>query len=149
MEIRRAELKDLPIVVKMKMEMFREVGAISSLQENAEDKIKEIYGQLYHEDKCCHFLLYENNDVVAIGGALIKEDVPYCFFKTPYYGYVVDVYCIPSERKKGYATQVMEKLIEWLERKGCHKVKLMPSEVGRIMYNKLGFCSSGEMEKKI
>jgi hypothetical protein len=29
------------------------------------------------------------NVVIAIGGAVIKEDVPFCFFKTPYYEYVI------------------------------------------------------------
>ncbi len=36
MEIKKAEIKDLDVVVKMKMEMFTEVGSISFLQENAE-----------------------------------------------------------------------------------------------------------------
>ena len=32
MEIKKAEIKDLDVVVKMKMEMFIEVGSISLLQ---------------------------------------------------------------------------------------------------------------------
>ncbi len=39
-EIKRAGIQDLPAVVKMKMEMFREVGSISLLQENEEEKNK-------------------------------------------------------------------------------------------------------------
>lgn len=149
MTIERADIKDLPIVVKMKMEMFKEVGSINLLQDGAEDKIKEAYGKLYREDKCCHYIIYENDVAVAIGGAVIKEDVPFCFFKTPYYGYVIDVYCVPEKRKKGYATQIMKYLMEWLETKGCHSIKLKPSETGRLMYEKLGFYDSGEMEKWI
>jgi GNAT superfamily N-acetyltransferase len=149
MIIKKAEIQDLPIVIKMKMEMFSEVGSINLLKKNAEEKIKEVYSHLYKEDKCCHFLLYENDVVIAIGGAVIKEDVPFCFFKTPYYGYVIDVYCIPEKRQRGYATQIMKRLVEWLERKGCHSIKLKPSEAGRKMYTKLGFCDSGEMEKWI
>jgi predicted GNAT family acetyltransferase len=149
MRIERAGIEDLPIVVKLKMKMFEEVGSIKFLQDDVEEKIGEVYGKLYQEDKCCHYLLYEEDEVVAIGGAVIKEDVPFCFFKTPYYGYVVDVYCIPEERKKGYATQIMKKLMEWLETKGCHSVKLKPSEAGRKMYGKLGFYDSGEMGKWI
>jgi hypothetical protein len=34
----------------MKMEMFSEVGSISLLKENAEEKIKEVYSHLYKED---------------------------------------------------------------------------------------------------
>ena len=149
MTIKRAEIKDLPIVVKMKMEMFHEVGSINLLRDGAEEIIKDVYGNLYREDKCCHYIIYENSVAVAIGGAVIKEDVPFCFFKTPYYGYVIDVYCIPEKRKKGYATQIMKSLIEWLETKGCHSIKLKSSETGRVMYEKFGFYDSGEMEKWI
>lgn len=47
MEIKKAEIKDLDVVVKMKMEMFIEVGSISLLQDNAEKKIYEKYKELY------------------------------------------------------------------------------------------------------
>lgn len=39
MEVRKAEIKDLDIVVQMKMNMFKEVGSVTLLQENAESKI--------------------------------------------------------------------------------------------------------------
>ena len=48
MEIKKAEIKDLDIVVKMKMEMFTEVGSVSFLQDDAEKKIYEKYKELYN-----------------------------------------------------------------------------------------------------
>ena len=43
MKIKKAKIKDLDVVIKMKMEMFIEVGSISLLQDNAEKKIYEKY----------------------------------------------------------------------------------------------------------
>ncbi len=86
---------------------------------------------------------------VAVGGAVIKEDIPFCFFKTPYYGYVIDVYCVPEKRHNGYASQIMKRLMNWFGDKGCHNVKPKPSGAGRAMYEKIGFFDSGEMEKQI
>lgn len=63
----------------MKMEMFAEVGSISLLQDNAEKKIYEKYKELYQDGKGCHYLVYENDNAIACGGAVIKEDVPFCF----------------------------------------------------------------------
>lgn len=146
MEIRKAKINDLDIVVEMKMAMFREIGSVTMLQDNAESKIYEKYKELYVQDKCCHYLAYENGKAVACGGAVIKEDVPFCFFKTPMYGYVIDVYCVPENRRKGYASLIMKELIKWLKDKGVHTVRLKPSAVGRQMYEKLGFGDSGEME---
>ena len=134
MEIKKAEIKDLDIVVKMKMEMFTEVGSISFFQE------------LYQNGKGCHYLIYEKDKVIACGGAVIKEDVPFCFFKTPMYGYIIDVYCVPEKRRNGYASKIMDELIKWLKDNGVHNIKLKPSSAGRHLYEKLGFGDSGEME---
>lgn len=146
MEIKKAEIKDLSLVVNMKMDMFKEVGSIALLQDNAEEKIFEKYKELYQEEKCCHYLAYENEKVIAIGGAVIKEDVPFCFFKTPMYGYIIDVYCIPEKRRNGYSSKIMKELINWLRDKGVHNIKLKPSKAGRHLYEKLDFRDSGEME---
>ena len=43
MEIKKAEIKNLNIVVKLKMDMFTEVGSIALLQDNVEEKKNERY----------------------------------------------------------------------------------------------------------
>lgn len=146
MEIRKAEIKDLNIVVKLKTDMFTEVGSIALLRDNAEEMIYEKYKELYLEGKMCHYMIYENERVIACGGAVIKDDVPFCFFKTPIYGYIIDVYCIPEKRRNGCSSKIMEELIKWLQSKGVHTIKLKPSAAGKSLYEKFGFCDSGEME---
>lgn len=150
MKIVKAEVKDIPLIVNMKMNMFQEVGSAALLQDNVEEKIRQTYALLYQEDKCCHFIAYdEEGQAAACGGAVIKEDVPFCFFKTPCYGYVIDVYCVPEKRRNGYASTIMDSVLAWLEEKGIHHIKMKPSGVGRMMYEKMGFYDSGEMEKWI
>ena len=109
-------------------------------------KIYEKYKELYQDGKGCHYLIYENDTVIACGGAVIKEDVPFCFFKTPMYGYIIDVYCVPEKRRSGYASKIMAELIKWLQNKMVHNIKLKPSSAGRHLYEKFGFGDSGEME---
>lgn len=147
MKIVRASEKDIPIIVEMKMKMFQELNSITLLQDHAQNKIKQVYKSLYQEDKLCHFMIYEEGEIVAIGGAVIKEDIPFCFFKTPYYGYVLDVYCVPEKRRNGYATEIMNYTLKWLEEKEVHNIKLKPSTIGRKLYEKLDFQISDEMEK--
>lgn len=62
------------------------------------------------------------------------------------YGYIIDVYCVPDKRKNGHASRIIEELIKWLKDKGVHNIKLKPSASGRNLYEKFGFCDSGEME---
>ena len=147
MVIVKAAIKELPLIVDMKMRMFREVGSINLLQEHAEQLIEQTYASLYGEDKCSHFIAYdENGRAVACGGAVIKEDVPFCFFKAPSYGYIMDVYCVPEKRRNGYASGIVEATLDWLKEKGVHHVKRKPSGAGRAMYETMGFQDSGEME---
>lgn len=85
MKIVRARLEDIPLIVNMKMQMSEELGISHIFQDNIEDKIIKEYTRLYKEGKCFHFIIYEDNQAVAIGGAVIKDEIPFCFFKTPYY----------------------------------------------------------------
>ncbi|MCI9435314.1 MAG: GNAT family N-acetyltransferase [Bacilli bacterium] len=149
MEIIRATLKDIETIVDMKMKMSEELGISHIFQDNIEEKIKEEYTKLYNEDKCSHYLVYEENKIVAIGGAVIKTDIPFCFFKTPYYGYIIDIYCIPEKRRNGYATQIIESILNLLKEKDIKIVKLKASEDGKLLYEKMGFYNSGEMELMI
>ena len=128
------------------MAMFREAGSIWLLQDSAEEGIAAAYRDLYQQQKCCHYLVEDEGVAVACGGAVIKDDVPFCFFKTPCYGYIMDVYCEPASRRRGYATQLVQQVIAWLRERGVHNIKLKPSVAGQRMYEKLGFQPSGEME---
>ena len=114
MQIRQANLQDIPTIVEMKMAMFREAGSIRLLQDGAEERIAAAYRDLYQQQKCCHYLVEDEGVAVACGGAVIKDDVPFCFFKTPCYGYIMDVYCEPASRRRGYATQLVQQVIAWL-----------------------------------
>lgn len=146
MQIRQANLQDIPTIVEMKMAMFREAGSIRLLQDGAEERIAAAYRDLYRQQKCCHYIVEDEGVAVACGGAVIKDDVPFCFFKTPCYGYIMDVYCEPASRRRGYATQLVQQVIAWLRKRGVHNIKLKPSGAGQRMYEKLGFQPSGEME---
>lgn len=146
MEIVKATMDDISIIVDMKIKMSEELGISHIFQDNIEEKIREEYTYLYKKDKCFHYMVKENNRIVAIGGAVIKSDVPFCFFKTPYYGYIIDIYCVPEMRKKGYATRIIESILALLKEKGIKQVKLKPSNQGKDLYIKMGFSNSEEME---
>lgn len=149
MEIVRATLKDIETIVDMKMKMSEELGINHIFQDNVEEKIRQEYINLYNEDKCFHYMIYEENRIVTIGGAVIKTDIPFCFFKTPYYGYIIDIYCIPEKRRNGYATKIIEAILALLKEKNIKVVKLKASENGKALYEKMGFYNSGEMELMI
>ena len=92
--IERATINDVPELVKLKIEMFRESGHLSRLIDNPEKIIIEKYKEFYVVDNACHFIIRKDSKIIACAGGFIKSDIPYCFFKTPFYGFIGDVYTI-------------------------------------------------------
>lgn len=143
--IRRTEISDIPKLVEMKLKMFEESGHSNLLCDNSYEKICRVYEQLYIEEKACHFVIEEQKSIVACCGGFLNNNIPYCFFKTDFYGFIGDVYTIPQERGKGYATALTKRTIEWLSEKGAKEIRLLASEQGRSIYEKIGFTSTDEM----
>ena len=91
MMIRPSNLSEVDKVINLKMKMSEEVGSLPYLIENAEAEIHREYTDLYNKEWARHFVIEEDGVVVACAGGIIKNDIPYCFLKTPFYGFVVDV----------------------------------------------------------
>lgn len=143
--IRRVRFGELDKIIEMKIEMYIEAGIEDKLADDAYSKILDSYQSLYREEKLIHFIVEENGIIVASAGGFIKEDIPYSYFKKPYYGFIGDVYTYPDYRKKGYATKLTSKIIKWFKGKEVKVVRLLASKKGRTIYEKLGFEVTDEM----
>ena len=96
-----------------------------------------------------HFGIEKKGKIVSCAGGFIKDDIPFCFFKPDYYGFIGDVYTYTAYRKNGYATKLTKRVIEWLKSKNVKLIKLLSSEKGKNIYKKLGFEESDEMVLEI
>lgn len=82
---------------------------------------------------------------MACAGAFIKEDIPYCFFKDPQYGFIGDVYVDPRFRRKGYAKCLTNQALNWLDEKDVRTIRLLASDHARKLYQSLGFEETDQM----
>lgn len=58
---------------------------------------------------------------------------------------VVNVYVEPAWRRRGIASALMRKLMQWAVEKGVDRVLLHASAEGRPLYDLLGFTQTNEM----
>ncbi|MCE2447256.1 MAG: GNAT family N-acetyltransferase [Candidatus Latescibacteria bacterium] len=144
-EYRIGTLAELATVVSFKIRMFQEVGADTLLADDASSTIGQEYERLFQKEDLQHFVAVEEEEIVACAVGLIKRDTPFCFFRTPFYGFVADVYTVPESRRLGHARQLTHEVLSWLERKGVRTVRLQPSAQAKSLYKELGFQESGEM----
>lgn len=143
--MRKVKYNELDKIVEMKIKMFREAGEDKYFANDKEKQIKVCYQDLYQQNKAIHFCIENEQGIVACAGAFIKNEIPFCFFEPPYYGFIGDVYTYPKYRGKGHATILTERVIKWLKGKNVKQIRLFASEEAKSIYEKMGFKVSDEM----
>ena len=118
------------------------------LRKKAVPERLDAYG--FQNNTAIHFLAINSEDrIIGCCGAFIKTDIPYCFYKQPSYGFIGDVYVVPEERHRGYAAALVKDSINHFKNIGITTIRLLASDVGKIVYEKLGFVSTNEMKLNI
>lgn len=145
MKIEAATERDLNQIVRLKIRMFEDMAASWLLADNAVEHITQDYQRLYAAKNAQHFIIRVGDIVVACAGGFIKSDPPYCYFKTPFYGFISDAYTLPEYRQKGYATALTQAAIDWLKGKNCNMIRLISSPQSRNLYENMGFRGTEEM----
>jgi len=120
-----ASPEDIAPIVDMKIEMFREFGYDQYLHENAREIIFEDYSRLYEANLAAHFLAKVDNRIVGIVGAFIK-----------------------SYRNHGISMKLNREALNWLRDYGVSFVRLLASDAGRPIYERLGFSPDVDMVLK-
>ena len=140
-----AESDHISLIVDLKLDMFREFGYDKHLAKNAREIIIEDYTRMYEENLAVHFLAKMDDRVVGMAGAFIKSDIPYRYFANNQYGFIGDVYTLPGYRNLGISMKLNEEALGWLKDYGVNCVRLLASDAGRPIYERLGFSSDVSM----
>ena len=148
-EFSAANINDLPRVIELKLAMFDDSGHGDLLAADAKSIIANDYRCLYQENKAIHYVARSNGIIVATAGGFIKSDLPFRYFVNSWYGFIGDVYTTPEFRGKGIATKLSKSVMDWLKKQGISMVRLLASDEGRPIYEKMGFRQSDEMEIEI
>lgn len=139
--IKRAEMSDLEMLLKWRMEVLHEVFPIS---ENQNMAALEQSNRLYYErtlQKESHIACFscQGEEIIGCGGMCIYQEMPSPDNPSGYCAYLMNIYTRPQFRGQG----IGEKMVKWLmdEASGrkITKVYLETSESGRKLYRKLGF----------
>ena len=130
----------------MKRRMFEESIGCDNLADDFQQRVETDYLHLYQQQFAQHFLATMDGKTVAVAGAFIKSDIPYCYFHNSQYGFIGDVYSEPEYRGQGIATQLNRNALQWLKEKNLSLVRLLATDVGRPIYEKMGFVAGHDME---
>ncbi len=152
--IRRATSGDLRWLVRHRCEMFRDMG---KLRDDAYPQMEALSRAYFAEavpagDYVAWLVTPEDRPGVVIsgGGMLLRQVPPGIDGRGGVrpdgpQGLIMNVYTEPEWRGYGLATMVMETIIAWAKANGVASLILHASEMGRPIYEKLGFAASNEM----
>lgn len=151
--IRRCEISDVELLVKLRLEFLKEAGHVKDgtnvqeLTHELEEYIKS------HINKDLFFWIAEIETVAVSTGALsLWEKLPIYAGKQngSKIGYISNMYTIPECRSKGIASNIVKEIIKYGKSIGMLKVMLHALEDGKGVYKRLGFSTNESfMEMKL
>jgi len=138
MEIRRADLNDLDMLVDNRLEFvcfIRDIANEHEFRINTREYLKK-----HLEDgSLLAFIAVENGEVVSSCILCIYETLPVPSCLSGRAGLLLNVYTIKSYRKQGLAYNLLTKLINEAKLAGVGKIQLSYTEDGYPLYKKIGF----------
>jgi len=145
--IRQADIDDIPDLVRLRRTMFESMGYHDPEQLAAADEAATAY--FYQAIRAEEFhgwlAITPQGQAVGSGGAVIDRHPPGPSNLTGRSGYIMNVSTEPRYRRQGIARRMMRTILCWLAEQGIQHITLHATEVGRPLYEQLGFVEGNEM----
>ncbi len=147
-KIRRANLKDVGLLVEHRHRMFQEMISPTEEELRLHDEAYAAWAKDMMRRELFHVYILETSDgrPVASGGVWLRGVQPSPGHPHGMVPYVLSVYTRPEFRRKGLASMIVEEAMEWGRKNGHYKMVLHSSLMGRKVYSKLGWKRTWEME---
>jgi len=137
-EYRRADITDLDTLVEQRFRFLREAKPDMDT-EPLRESVRNYYAEMIPTEECVYWLASENNREIGGGGWATRRYAPGYQLRNGTSVYVFNMYTEPAYRKQGIATEIMTRLLDDARRRGILRVDLHATELGRTVYEKLGF----------
>lgn len=149
--IRAATAEDIPHLVRLRRLMFESMGYQDAAQLDAGDRAAQAYfeqalpgGTFWGWVACT-----PGGEVVGSGGAVIDQRPPGPWNLSGQTGYIMNVVTEPAYRRQGIARRIMQTILDWLAARGIKGVSLHASDMGRPLYQQLGFTDTNLMQRRL
>lgn len=150
-KIRRAELRDVDVLVRMRVELLHVAAALGAPTDLTDAEWQEVADavRVYFLDALPtgrHYgvVAEAEGKVVACGGIVFMERPPYQGNLTGREAYLMNMYTLPEWRGKGAGVAIVAALLKHARETGAGRVSLDAEEKARHMYEKAGFHGNVE-----
>lgn len=119
-EIRKATVQDIEEIVRLRLELFKELGEVRSGQEETLvlTATKKYLEEALSNNEFISFLALSNHNVISISGMVLFKRPPYLANLKGLEAYILNMYTIPQYRGKGLARKLLEHCMEECKKSG-------------------------------
>lgn len=153
MKIRRATLRDLETLIAHRRGMWFDMGYKNKAELKAADKVYRRWAKPRLKSGELIGFIVETDGQVAGSGCLWLQPVQprpgRPGFKGGVRPYLLSMYTEPAARGQGVATKIITESIRWAKARGFPRMTLHASDMGRSIYEKLGFKQTWEMKLEL
>jgi GNAT superfamily N-acetyltransferase len=142
--IRRATLDDLDTLVRLRVALMREMGAVDGVGEGALGEAVRRY--LVAELPTGRFLAWVAvagaGAPIACGGLVFLQKPPSPQNHSGREAYIMNMYTEPTWRGRGLAARIFDAIVAHVRGAGVDSLRLHATEAGRPLYERAGFRAS-------
>ena len=141
MEFRRANASDIPALLTLRLEFLSEANAVAddaladALRAANEDFLREGLA----DGSFVQLLAMDGEDIAATGSASFFRLPPNKGCPNGRCAYIGNMYTRPAYRRRGLGEGILSRLLDEAKARDCRKILLHATEMGRPLYQKLGF----------
>lgn len=141
MNVRMATINDAVTLVKVRFDYFTaEKWKLTDGQRaSIRSQLRQYYSKHLNHDFFAAFVEDDSGNIISTAFLAISEVPANLSFPTGRTGMILNVLTYPGYRRMGYATKAMDMLIDEAKRQNLSYIELSASELGKPLYEKLGF----------
>lgn len=143
MEYKIATKEDTDMLMRIRLEMLRKVNELSDDYVFSDELITNSKRYFLEGNQTTSIAL-KNGSVVACASMSYIEMMPTFSHPTGNRAHLMNVYTNADYRRKGVARKLVQMLIDEAKAKGVTEISLDATDLGRPLYETLGFCASDE-----
>ena len=151
MIFRRAEEKDIPLLIRSRLNLLRSANGLSMETDlsNVTQQLKTYYSQGLEENRPVAILAFDDSIFVGTGGICYYRVLPTYHNPTGWKAYIINMYTEDAYRGKGVATKILDLLVTDSLARGIKFITLEATKLGRPIYERYGFVDMpSEMQLK-
>lgn len=140
--IRQANLDDLKSLVELRLALLREVGNLNKNSDLAAltDATRHYFAEKLPTGEFLAWVAEVEGELVASSGVVMFERPPVDGNLAGLEAFVMNIYTLPTWRRKGIATQLLQATIQFVFGKTeVKRIWLHATEEGQQLYEQLGF----------